>query len=332
VRLYLRTAATNRLNVHPPGDKWAWTAIIMMPSGDNYWLVHQSSLTVLPADTSEASRRNGRRSENFAYQYLKYLKGSLTCRKIWRHGTSGFTPHPMEGVLRDFISIKNPSPLPGLKPRPLGPVASTLTIIPQRRLYLPYSTMRLREMSLDNSSPVKLWFKPWNWTCPITSKHDRNWHIQHAEFNKSGILEKIRWYHPTTYQSTRNRGTSFYLQLFTRLSPRQITTETNINRYYDDNHACYTNIRHVTWFWRESFEIWRKRLYFRLTRPEHTRTHRYSNVDLPDYSQNTFWITQSRDIDFCKCNISVWDLRLSRWQWCHVRLLGCNAIWTCIGR
>jgi hypothetical protein len=72
----------------PPGDIWAWiTMVMMMPAGGNFWLVHQSSLAVLPADTSVTSRRNGRRSENFAYRYLKYLKGSLTCRKILRHGT-----------------------------------------------------------------------------------------------------------------------------------------------------------------------------------------------------------------------------------------------------
>jgi hypothetical protein len=71
---------------------WAWRAMVMMkPSGDNSWLVHQISLAVLPAETSGASRRNGRKSENFAYQYLKYLKGSLTCCKILRHGTTGFT-------------------------------------------------------------------------------------------------------------------------------------------------------------------------------------------------------------------------------------------------
>jgi hypothetical protein len=76
VRLCLRTAATNGPIVHPPGDMWAWSAMVMMMSaGDNSWLVHQSSLAVLSAETSEARRRNGRRSENFAYQYLKYLKG-----------------------------------------------------------------------------------------------------------------------------------------------------------------------------------------------------------------------------------------------------------------
>jgi hypothetical protein len=78
-----------------------------------------------------ASRRNGR-SENFAYQYLRYVSGSLTCHKVLRHGASGFTSHPKEGVLRIFIALKNPSPRPGLNPRPLGPVASKLTTTPPR--------------------------------------------------------------------------------------------------------------------------------------------------------------------------------------------------------
>jgi hypothetical protein len=65
-------------------------------------------MAVLPAETSGTIRRNGRRSENFAYQYLKYLKGSLTCRKILQRGTSGFTSHPKEGVLLSFITVKNP--------------------------------------------------------------------------------------------------------------------------------------------------------------------------------------------------------------------------------
>jgi hypothetical protein len=94
--------------------------VVMMPAGDNSRLVYQSSLSVLPAETSGVSRRNGRRRENFAYQYLKYFKRSLTCRKISRHGTSRFTSHPKEGVLRILIALKNPSPLPGLNPRPLG--------------------------------------------------------------------------------------------------------------------------------------------------------------------------------------------------------------------
>jgi hypothetical protein len=51
----------------------------------------------------------------------------FTCRKTLRHEASGFTSHPKEGLLRIFIVIKNLSPQPGLSPRPLGPVVSTLT-------------------------------------------------------------------------------------------------------------------------------------------------------------------------------------------------------------
>jgi hypothetical protein len=37
-------------------------------------------------------------------------------------------------VLRIFIALKNLSSRPGLNPRPLGPVTSTLTTTPPRRL------------------------------------------------------------------------------------------------------------------------------------------------------------------------------------------------------
>jgi hypothetical protein len=124
--------------VHPPGDMWAWRGMVMMmtmmPAGDNSWLIHQSSLAVVPAEISGAGRMD-KGVRILPILYLRYLKGSLTCRKILRHGTSGFTSHPKEGVLRIFIALKNPSPLPGLNPRPLGPVASTLTTTP-RMLYL----------------------------------------------------------------------------------------------------------------------------------------------------------------------------------------------------
>jgi hypothetical protein len=74
-----------------------------------------------------ASKRNGQMSENFAYQYLRYLKGSLTYLEILRHGTSVFTSHLKEGVLWIFIALKNPLPQPGFNLQPLGPVAITLT-------------------------------------------------------------------------------------------------------------------------------------------------------------------------------------------------------------
>jgi hypothetical protein len=131
----LTIAATKGTIVHPPGGMWTWrtTVMMMMPLGDNSWLDHQSSLAVISADISGESRRNEQRNENFACQYLKYPKGSLPHRKILRHVTSGFTSHPKEGVLRILIVLKNPSPLPRLNPRPLGPVASTITTTPLRR-------------------------------------------------------------------------------------------------------------------------------------------------------------------------------------------------------
>jgi hypothetical protein len=134
VRLCLRTTATNGPIVHPPGDMWVWRAMVMtmmMLAGENSWLIHKSSLAVLPAEKSGASR-----SENFAYQYLKYLKEYLTCHKILWHGTCGFTFHLKEGVLWIFITLKNPSPWPCLNPQTLGPVASTLTTTPLRWLHV----------------------------------------------------------------------------------------------------------------------------------------------------------------------------------------------------
>jgi hypothetical protein len=69
-------------------------------------------------------------------QYLKYLKEYFTCHKILRHGTSGFTTHPKEGVLRNFIALKNSSPRLGLNLRPFGTVSRTLTTKPRRRQYI----------------------------------------------------------------------------------------------------------------------------------------------------------------------------------------------------
>jgi hypothetical protein len=73
--------------------------------------------------------------ENLVYPSPWDLKRSLTCHEILQHGASGFTSHPKEGVLRIFITLKNPMPWSVLKPRPLGPVASTLTTTPPRRPY-----------------------------------------------------------------------------------------------------------------------------------------------------------------------------------------------------
>jgi hypothetical protein len=125
---------------------------VVCESGEPWWWCR---LEITPDSSTRAlwqsyQEWNGRRSENFAYQYLKYLKGSLTCRKILRHVSvykiSVFTSHPKKGVLRIFIALKNPLPRPGLNPWPLGPVASTLTTTPPRRLVI-YNVIRLQEIT-----------------------------------------------------------------------------------------------------------------------------------------------------------------------------------------
>jgi hypothetical protein len=65
----------------------------------------------------------GERNDNLVYPHPWDFERSSTCRKILRHGTIDFTFYPMEGVLRIFIALKNPSP--GSNWKPLDPVTST---------------------------------------------------------------------------------------------------------------------------------------------------------------------------------------------------------------
>jgi hypothetical protein len=76
----------------------------------------------------------GEGNENLVYTSPWNFKRSLTCRKILRYGTSFFISHAKEGVLLICIALKNPSPWQGSNPKPMGPVASTLTTTPPRRL------------------------------------------------------------------------------------------------------------------------------------------------------------------------------------------------------
>jgi hypothetical protein len=48
----------------------------------------------------------GERNENLVYPSPWDIKKSFTCCKILWHGTSGFTSHVKEGVLRIFIALK----------------------------------------------------------------------------------------------------------------------------------------------------------------------------------------------------------------------------------
>jgi hypothetical protein len=68
-----------------------------MISTGNSWFFHQSSLEILPAE-STSSIVGGAGEGNDKFCLTKYFfytsKGSLTCRKILRHGTDGFTSSP----------------------------------------------------------------------------------------------------------------------------------------------------------------------------------------------------------------------------------------------
>jgi hypothetical protein len=81
-------------------------------------------------DISRASRRMGEGNENLVYPSPWDFKRYFTCRKILRRGTSGFTSHLKEDVLRIFIALKKASPWPGSNLRPFGPVACKLTTTP----------------------------------------------------------------------------------------------------------------------------------------------------------------------------------------------------------
>jgi hypothetical protein len=111
-----------------------WYRLGLTPNSSTRALWQQLSGGPISRDIFAASRRMDEENENLVYSSPWDFKRSLTCRKILRQGTSGFTSHPKEGVLRIFIVLKNPSPWPGSKPWPLGSLASILTTIRPRRL------------------------------------------------------------------------------------------------------------------------------------------------------------------------------------------------------
>jgi hypothetical protein len=84
-------------------------------------------------------------SLNLANVVCHTTQGLLTCHKILWHEADGFTSPPKEGMLRIFIVLKNPSLPARFEPtNPLGPMASTLIIIPLRTL------LQLLKISFNN--------------------------------------------------------------------------------------------------------------------------------------------------------------------------------------
>jgi hypothetical protein len=132
MRLRLWTATTNGRIVHPQGELYKhgepwWCQLRKTPNSNSY---QQNNLVANREDAGEG---------NYLFclwnNYLIHVE-FLTYGKILRHGASGFTAPPKEGVLPIFIALKSRSSRPGLNTRTFSLVASTLTIIPpRRRLY-----------------------------------------------------------------------------------------------------------------------------------------------------------------------------------------------------
>jgi hypothetical protein len=106
----------------------------MMLMEENSLFIHQISGKPMTSHLV-ASRRIWRKEwesglAKYIYSHLQVI--FFTCRKILQHGASSFTTSAKEGMLRIFITFKNPSPWTGLNQRTLGPIASTLTITPPR--------------------------------------------------------------------------------------------------------------------------------------------------------------------------------------------------------
>jgi hypothetical protein len=109
----------------------------MMSTEENSLFVHQSSLAIVESSSIKQEERS-KEIMNLALRSIFVL----ICKWILHVVKSYYTGPPdlrllrKKGVLQIFIALKNPSPRPGLNPRTLGPMASTLTITPPRRLMI----------------------------------------------------------------------------------------------------------------------------------------------------------------------------------------------------
>jgi hypothetical protein len=105
------------------GDTWAWRTMV-----DWYWqgkTPHSSTRTLWqPYQQLCSSKVEELEKEkmNLALRSIiaHISKGSLTYRKILRHGTYGFTSSPKEGLLWVLIALKYPSPSAGFEAANLG--------------------------------------------------------------------------------------------------------------------------------------------------------------------------------------------------------------------
>jgi hypothetical protein len=133
------TAATSGPIVHPKGHT-------VYEHDEPWWndldrgklVIRQPDLSDNPTSRVIWYQAEGTGEVNDEFGFGKYFCSYLqvfffTCRKILRHGTSGFTSPPKECVLRIFIALTRQ----GLNLRTYGPTASNITItLPRRYLTL----------------------------------------------------------------------------------------------------------------------------------------------------------------------------------------------------
>jgi hypothetical protein len=107
---------------------------MMMPAGEYSWLVHESSPVILPAVIwyqTGGMRERIRRSPSKIFLFLS--RDFYNAVTFFGIGPPALLPNRKTGVLRIFITLKNPFPRSGINPRPLCSVANTLTTTPPRR-------------------------------------------------------------------------------------------------------------------------------------------------------------------------------------------------------
>jgi hypothetical protein len=117
------------------------------------------TLAILPAELLSGSKGGGNYEFGVRSIFVHCSKSFLLAVKFLRNGADSFTSPPIEGMMRIFIALKNPSPSPSLNQRTLGPMASTLTIIPPRllRIYFLNGLLKLMKHCTCPVEILKFW-------------------------------------------------------------------------------------------------------------------------------------------------------------------------------
>jgi hypothetical protein len=111
--------------IYEHGEPW-WNDV----NRGNSWLVHPSSLAILPAKSSGRKQNWAKRIMNFALWSFFFIFASdffFTYCKSYDVRPTGFTSSLKEGVVWTFIAHQNPPPRPVLNPRTLGLMTSILS-------------------------------------------------------------------------------------------------------------------------------------------------------------------------------------------------------------